>query len=116
MMKILNAIAISAALAATTDIVQAESFMPWTEVMNMADTDHDQRISPAEVMMFRFAEEYPGFQPFFAIHFMHFDANADGLVDDAEFHAAMDTMKMNDSDMNEAFTIGRGFMPWDKRS
>ena len=116
MMKILKAIAISAALITAINVVQAESFMPWTEVMAMADTDRDQRISPAEVMMFRFAEAYPGFQPFFATHFMRFDTNADGLVDDAEFHAGMDSMKMNDSDMNEAFAIGRGFMPWDKRS
>jgi Ca2+-binding EF-hand superfamily protein len=115
-MKKLNAVVASVLVAATVGAAQAENFMPWTDIMKLADSNKDQIVSPAEVMMFKFADQYPGFQPFIATHFMNFDADKDGMITFDEFHAQMGSLKMDDDAMNRAFSIGSGFMPWDQQS
>ena len=115
-MKKLSVAASAALLAASIGAAQGAGFMPWTDIMKMADTNKDGAVSPMEVMTFKFATEYPGFQPFIATHFMRLDTNEDGMISVAEFHSQMAEMEMADGDVNQAFSIGSGFMPWDDRS
>ena len=114
-MKKLNAVALGVLLVTGSGSALGEGFMPWTDIMKMADVNSDQMISPHEVMMFKYAAQYPGFQPFIATHFMHFDADGDGMITYGEFHSEMGTMKMTEGDMTKAFSTGIGFMPWDNR-
>ena len=113
-MKKLSLTVFAVLITAGLSTAQADGFMPWTDIMKMADENNDSMVSPNEVMTFKFAAQYPGFQPFIATHFMKFDANSDGMISADEFHSEMGTMRMTDDDMNAAFTKGAGFMPWDK--
>ncbi len=98
-------------LMAVTASVQAEGFMPWTDVMMMADADHDGALTMNEVETFNDAEHFIGFQPFMADHFSIYDTDADGKVTMAELKAGTLRDKMTDPEVSVAFFKGLGFMP-----
>ncbi len=115
MRKPINVVS-SILLAGIISSAHAEGFMPWSDIMKMADANNDQVLTPKEVMTFEFATQYPGFQPFVASHFMQLDADHDGTITFEEFRSRMTTIDMDDKEMDEAFSVGIGFMPWDNRS
>jgi len=93
------------------NVANAEGFMPWTDVMKMADTDKDGMLTPREVMYFEGSDSHVGFQPFMVDHFKDFDTDGDGMVSAAELAAAKDKLGMSDDDMSKAFFERQGFMP-----
>lgn len=54
-------------------------FMPWTDILMMADTDSDGGVSMMEVESFR-EPAYAGFQPWMGKNFNAIDLNQDGMV------------------------------------
>lgn len=101
--------ALSLALVAAG--AHAEGFMPWTKVLEMADTDGDGMVSAKEIMYFDAADHYVGFQPFMTSHFRDFDTNGDGMVTMEESKAAVARLGMSEAEMSEAFFKQQGFMP-----
>lgn len=99
------------ALAAGAATAAAQGFMPWTKVLEMADTDGDGMLSAKEVLYFDAADHYVGFQPFMSTHFREFDANGDGMVTMEESRAAVERLGMSEADMSKAFFEQQGFMP-----
>jgi hypothetical protein len=89
----------------------AEGFMPWTDVMKMADKNSDGMITPSEVMYFESSAHFVGFQPFMADHFKDFDADGDGMVSMDEASAGTDKLGMSDAATSKAFFERQGFMP-----
>ncbi len=100
-----------ATLALSSQIVSAQGFMPWTDVLKMADTDGDGMVNPKEVMYFEAADRHYGFQPFMADHFKDFDTDKDGMVSMEEAKAGMKALEMSDEDMSRMFHQKAGFMP-----
>ena len=91
--------------------VAAEGFTPWPEVLKMADSNDDGRVSPHEVMFFDSAEHFVGFQPFMADHFQDFDADGDGFVSLDECRSGVKKLGMTDTEISQAFFEKQGFMP-----
>ena len=91
--------------------VSAEGFMPWSKVTTMADLNDDGMITMFEVERFKPVAKFPGFQPFMADHFVELDTNNDGMVDAKELEKAKEMLKMNDTEMSQAFLKRQGFMP-----
>ena len=91
--------------------LNAAGFMPWTDVMKMADADDDGMLTPREVMYFEGREAHAGFQPFMVDHFKDFDTNGDGMVSSDELTAAKAKLGMSDEEMSKAFFERQGFMP-----
>jgi hypothetical protein len=95
----------------STQFAAAEGFMPWTDVMKMADSDKDGMLTPKEVMYFKSADTHSGFRPFMVDHFADFDTDGDGMVSEGEMKAAVERLGMSDADMSKAFFESQGFMP-----
>ena len=89
----------------------AAGFQPWTEVLESADTDHDGKVSPSEVVFFEASDHFKGFQPFMADHFQDFDSDGDGLVSLDECRSGMKSLNMTDDEVSEAFYTDFGFQP-----
>ena len=90
----------------------AQGFMPWTDVMMMADTNHDGMTSMDEVKKFNVADHFIGFQPFMIDHYDDLDLNKDGMVSMAEVKMfAKNQMKWSDPEISKMFYKGLGFMP-----
>ena len=105
-----NLILLVAALT-VAGAASAEGFMPWAKVTSMADLNEDGMITMFEVERFKPVAQFPGFQPFMADHFIELDTNNDGMVDAAELEKAKEMLKMNDTEMSQAFMKRQGFMP-----
>ncbi|MEM7540635.1 MAG: hypothetical protein AAF384_03505 [Pseudomonadota bacterium] len=87
-------------------------FMPWTDVVMMADTNDDGMMTEDEVKKFMAADHFVGFQPFMKDHFKNLDANGDGMVSMAEVKMfAKNQMQWSDPQISEMFYKGQGFMP-----
>lgn len=106
-----KAIIFGLAFFALAGTAQAEGFMPWTDVMIMADTNHDGALDMQEVDNFSEATTFIGFQPFIREQFKIYDTNHDGRLSMAELK--MGTMKdeLTDPEVSVAFFKGLGFMP-----
>lgn len=98
-------------LVGAASAVQAEGFMPWTDVMMQADTNHDGALTMAEVKNYKASDHFIGFQPFMADHFQDYDTNGDGKVSMAELKAGTIRDQMTDPEVSVAFFKGLGFMP-----
>ncbi len=107
----MNRLGIAIVMACAAGAAGAEGFMPWTDVVKMADGNADGMLTPTEVMYFKEAGEYPGFMPFMTDHFKGFDTDQDGMVSKAELDAAMQKYGMTDTQMSKAFLERQGFMP-----
>jgi hypothetical protein len=93
-------------------LASAQGFMPWTDVMMMADGDHDGMVTMDEVKKFNAADHFVGFQPFMTDHFKDLDLNKDGMVTMAEVKMfSKSQMKWSDPEISEMFYKGVGFMP-----
>ncbi len=90
----------------------AQGFMPWTDVVMMADTNHDGMMTMEEVKKFNAADHFVGFQPFMIDHYKDLDTNNDGMVSMAEVKMfAKNQMHWSDPEISEMFYKGVGFMP-----
>lgn len=89
----------------------AEGFTPWPEVLKMADSDKDGKVSPHEVMFFESSDHFVGFQPFMADHFQDFDVDGDGFVSLNECRSGVEKLGMSDTQISQAFFEKQGFMP-----
>ena len=92
-------------------VANAEGFKPWPEVLQMADSNGDGRVSPKEVMFFESSDHFVGFQPFMADHFQDFDADGDGFVSLNECRSGIAALGMTDDQISKAFFERQGFMP-----
>ena len=91
-------------------MVQAEGFMPWQKVTEMADLNDDGMLTMFEVERFKPVAKFLGFQPFMADHFTELNTN-DDMVDAGELAKAKAMFKMDDTAMSQAFLKRQGFMP-----
>ena len=111
-MRIFSKVLILAVAFAIVLPAFAQGFMPWTDVMMMADTDHDGMTSMEEVKTFNAADHFIGFQPFMIDHYKDLDINKDGMVSMAEVKMfAKNQMKWSDPEISKMFYKGLGFMP-----
>ena len=85
--------------------------VPWTQVMKLADTNHDGTVSMNEVEKFPHQKEYVGFQAFMADHFLDLDTNGDGRVSDNEFRIGLLKLGIGENEVSNGFTHGFRFMP-----
>ena len=108
-MKTLLFVFLASLLVAGT--ASAQGFMPWTDVMMMADIDNDGSLSMDEVKKFNASDHFVGFQPFMVDHFKDCDADKDGSVTMYEVKACSKGMGMTDEETSEVFYKGLGFMP-----
>ncbi|MEQ8661745.1 MAG: hypothetical protein RLW62_13105 [Gammaproteobacteria bacterium] len=104
-------ITVLAAALAVGASASAAGFMPWTDVMKMADTDKDGMLTPHEVVYFKGNDSHTGFRPFMVDHFADFDTDGDGMVSAGELAAAKTKLGMSDEEMSKAFFERQGFMP-----
>ncbi|MCI0401070.1 MAG: hypothetical protein L0Y67_02005 [Gammaproteobacteria bacterium] len=105
-------VAVFTLLFVTAFSVQAQGFMPWTEVFVMADTSGDGMITMVEIQEFQTAHtEVSGFSPWASQNFDAMDTNDDGMVTMHEMKVYTMSMKMTDSQVTEGFYKGFGFMP-----
>lgn len=93
-------------------IATAAGFMPWTDVIKMADADNDSKLSHSEVMNFAEREHFQGFQPFMANHFTKFDFNKDGFLSFEECRKGMQESGYTDEQVIAEFKRDHGFRPW----
>jgi EF hand domain-containing protein len=87
-----------------TSTYSAEGFMNWVDVMKKADIDKDSKVSPSEVVNFKHADRYVGFQPFMASHFSRFDFNNDGYLSMEECREGMKQLDYSDKQVTREFT------------
>ena len=99
------------ALSLFTAAAGAQGFMPWTDIMMMADMNHDGGVSMDEVKTYNANDHFIGFQPFMADHFKDCDKDADGEVSMYELKVCTKAMGMTDSETSMMFYKGLGFMP-----
>ena len=92
-------------------LAMAQGFMPWTDVMLMADSNKDGKLSMKEVKGFSAAEHFVGFQPFMADHFADCDVDNDDSVTMFELKSCMKSLGMTDPEASQMFFKGVGFMP-----
>lgn len=92
----------------------ADGFMPWTDVLRMADEDADSRLSPSEILNFGERDHYTGFQPFMADHFARFDFNGDGYLSFDECRKGMKQSGYSDEQVVAEFKRDHGFRPWSR--
>jgi len=90
---------------------QAQGFMPWGDVVGMADTDNDGALTMDEVNNYEGSGEHIGFQPFMTDHFQDLDIDGDGKVSMEELEKGTSDMSISDDQMTEGFYKGFGFMP-----
>jgi hypothetical protein len=72
------ALACGAALATPAQAGEA-GFMPWTDILMMADTNKDGMVTMPEVMTYE-DKRYEGFMPWMGKNFNSVDLNEDGMV------------------------------------
>jgi hypothetical protein len=89
----------------------AQGFMPWTDVMMMADMNHDGELSMDEVKTYNAKDHFIGFQPFMVDHFKDCDKDDDDAVSMYELKVCTKEMGMTDSETSRVFYKGIGFMP-----
>lgn len=104
--------AIFAFLFGTVSHVQAQGFMPWTDVFAMADRNGDGMLVMTEIEEFQKTQRgITGFAPWATENFDTMDTNGDGAVSMDEMKAYISTMEMTDDEVSEGFYKGFGFMP-----
>ena len=94
------------------EMAWAAGFMPWTDVLTIADENKDQKLTSAEIMNFAKREHFQGFQPFMASHFQKYDFNKDGFLSFEECRKGMKMDGYSDDQMVAEFNRDHGFKPW----
>jgi hypothetical protein len=106
---------IVAVCALPVGIAWAGGFMPWADVVKMADLDQDRKLSAAEILNFPHHEHFQGFQPFMANHFQKYDFNQDGFLSFEECRKGMKMDGYSEEQMVAEFKRDHGFRPWKKK-
>lgn len=89
----------------------AQGFMPWEDVLKLADANADGKVTKVEVRSFGPTEEIPGFVPWITDHWADLDADKDGDVSLDECRSGIDAAKWTDEEIRDAFYSNVGFMP-----
>jgi hypothetical protein len=100
----LSAVAGAAFLALAAG-VSAQGFMPWTEILEMADKNRDGMVTMEEVNDAGMKRDPvpAGFQPWMGMNFNAIDLNQDGMVTMEEVDEYLSMHDMTSDDLTEAW-------------
>ncbi|MEM7468357.1 MAG: hypothetical protein AAF387_15920 [Pseudomonadota bacterium] len=89
----------------------AQGFMPWNDVLTLADIDRDGKVTKVELTKFGPTDEIPGFVPWMSDHWADLDADKDGDVSLDECRSGIEAAGWTDDEIRDAFYSNVGFMP-----